>query len=150
MEEALHTHGIEALVREMPRSTRTAQDAADAVGCTVGQICKSLVLASDAGQVVLAVTSGSNRADLARLAELVGAPVQMADPDTVRAATGYAIGGVAPVGLEPDVPVWMDEDLLQYDVVWAAAGTPRSVFEIAPDVLARITGATVASFAREG
>ena len=134
----------------MPGSTRTAHDAADAVGCEVGQICKSLVFVSDAGQVVLAVTSGSNRADAALLAELVGAPVQMADPETVRAATGYAIGGVAPVGLETDVPVFIDGDLMAYEEVWAAAGTPRSVFPIAPDDLVRATGGTVASFVREG
>lgn len=150
VEEALRAKGIEARVQEMPSSTRTARDAADAVGCEVGQIAKSLVFVTDEGQVLVAVTSGSNRVDLARLSERVGAPVQMADPDTVRAATGYAIGGVPPLGLETEVPIYIDRDLMEYEAVWAAAGTPRSVFRITPRELVEATGGAIAAFTEEG
>lgn len=149
VEEALKRHGIDTVVEEMPGSTRTAQDAAAAVGCTVGQIAKSLVFVSDAGQVVLAVTSGSNRVDPVKLAEHVDAPVRMADPDTVRDATGFAIGGVPPVGLETDVPVFVDEDLLAFDAVWAAAGTPRAVFRVTPSQLVAATGGRVVDVAED-
>jgi prolyl-tRNA editing enzyme YbaK/EbsC (Cys-tRNA(Pro) deacylase) len=141
--DALEAHGLDAEVRDMPGSTRTAQDAAAAVGCEVGQIVKSLVFSCEDGGVVLVLASGPNRVDLARLATHLGSPVSMADPATVRAATGFAIGGVAPVGLPNELPVLMDADLLRYDTVWAAAGTPRSVFPVAPDVLRDATGATV-------
>jgi prolyl-tRNA editing enzyme YbaK/EbsC (Cys-tRNA(Pro) deacylase) len=141
--DALHAHGVEAEVREMPGSTRTARDAAAAVGCEVGQIVKSLVFASDDGRTLLVLASGPNRVDADGLARHLGASVGMADPATVREATGFAIGGVAPVGLARELPVLMDEDLLRYDTVWAAAGTPRSVFPVAPDALRDVTGATV-------
>ena len=143
---ALARHGVDVQVEEMPGSTRTAQDAADAVGCEVGQIAKSLVFATDDGELVLAVTSGSNRVDTQRLADLVGEPVAMANPNVVRDTTGFAIGGVPPVGLAAPVKVFVDEDLLQHRTIWAAAGTPRSVFAIDPARLVEITGGRVADF----
>jgi prolyl-tRNA editing enzyme YbaK/EbsC (Cys-tRNA(Pro) deacylase) len=132
-------------VKEFPEGTRTAVDAARAVGCEVGQIVKSLVFVA-AGVPVVALVSGANRLDEKRLAGVAGEPVQKADAETVRSATGYSIGGVPPFGHATDVPVFMDRDLLGYEVVWAAAGRPDSVFEIAPDRLRELSKATVADF----
>lgn len=140
---ALHDLGLDVALTEMPGSTRTAVDAANAVGCEVAQIVKSLVFASARGDVWLVLVSGTNRVDTARLEDHLGTPVGMADPSTVRSATGFAIGGVAPVGLATAVPVLMDEELLAHEVVWAAAGTPKSVFPIAPETLRHATHATV-------
>ena len=146
MQSALASHEVTARGEEMPGSTRTAQDAANAVGCEVGQIAKSLVFATAEGELVLAITSGSNRVDTERLAELVGDSVGMANPDVVRETTGFAIGGVPPVGLAAPVTVFVDEDLLRHETIWAAAGTPRSVFAIEPRRLVEITGGQVADF----
>src|ERR1700674_1190815 len=143
VQAALTAAGVEARIEEFPSSTRTAQEAAATVGTTVGQIVKSLVfLAGDAP--VMALVSGVNRLDTQRLAALTGAPIGKADADAVRQATGYAIGGVPPFGFPVPIPTYIDRDLLQYDVVWAAAGTPRHVFPIAPHELVRITGGRVA------
>lgn len=139
---ALQAVGIEVEIVEFAQSTRTAEEAAQAIGTEVGQIVKSLVFAAD-GEPLLALVSGSNRASLPLLASVVGAAIGRADAAMVRAATGYAIGGVPPVGLATIIPVLMDEDLLGYDVVYAAAGTPNSVFPIDPRALARITAARV-------
>lgn len=140
---ALQAHGVDTEVRDMPGSTRTAQDAADAVGCDVAQIVKSLVFASGDGRAWLVLASGPNRVDPGLLQNRTGHPLTMADPATVRELTGFAIGGVAPVGLAHDLPVLMDEDLLAHEVVWAAAGTPKSVFPVDPRVLRRISAADV-------
>ncbi len=140
---ALHALGIDAEVREMPGSTRTARDAAAAVGCEVAQIVKSLVFTAGEDGAALVLASGPNRVDPTRLEAQLGAPATMADPASVRELTGFAIGGVAPVGLARALPVFMDEDLLRHDVVWAAAGTPRSVFAVAPQALRDATAATV-------
>jgi prolyl-tRNA editing enzyme YbaK/EbsC (Cys-tRNA(Pro) deacylase) len=129
-------------VREFPQGTRTAADAARAVGCEVGQIVKSLVFVAG-GTPVVALVSGANRLDEGRLAAVAGEPVAKADAETARAVTGYAIGGVPPFGHASDVPVFMDRDLLAYAVVWAAAGRPDSVFEIAPARLRELSNATV-------
>src|SRR5712664_105321 len=129
-------------VREFPAGTRTAVDAARAVGCDVGQIVKSLVFVA-AGRPVVALVSGANRLDEKRLAAVAGEPVLKADAETARNATGYSIGGVPPFGHETEVPVFMDRDLLGYEVVWAAAGRPDSVFQIAPDRLRDLSGATL-------
>jgi prolyl-tRNA editing enzyme YbaK/EbsC (Cys-tRNA(Pro) deacylase) len=129
-------------VREFPEGTRTAMDAARAVGCDVGQIVKSLVFVA-AGRPVVALVSGANRVDEARLAVVAGTPVAKADAQTARTATGYAIGGVPPFGHATDVPVFMDSDLLGHHQVWAAAGRPDSVFEISPERLRELSGATV-------
>ena len=129
-------------VKEFPAGTRTAADAARAVGCDVGQIVKSLVFVA-AGRPVLALVSGANRLDEKRLAAVAGEPVLKADAETARTATGYSIGGVPPFGHATDIPVFMDRDLLGYEVLWAAAGRPDSVFEIAPDRLRDLSGATL-------
>lgn len=140
---ALSAAGVAARIEEFPSSTRTAQEAADAVGTSVGQIVKSLIfLAGDSP--VLALVSGANRLDPDRLAELTGLPIGKADADAVRQATGYSIGGVPPTGFPAPILTFIDRDLLQYDVVWAAAGTPRHVFPVVPQDLVRITGGTVA------
>ena len=130
-------------VKEFPEGTRTAVDAARAVGCELGQIVKSLVFVA-AGKPVVALVSGANRLDEKRLSAVAGEPVRKADADTARSATGYSIGGVPPFGHATEVPVFMDRDLLSYEMVWAAAGRPESVFEIAPDRLRELSAATVA------
>jgi len=139
---ALKAAGIDSRIQAFPASTRTAQEAAATVGTSVGQIVKSLVfLAGDSP--VLALVSGVNQLDPERLGALMGASIGKADASRVRQATGYAIGGVPPTGFPAPIPTVIDRDLLQYDVVWAAAGTPRHVFAIAPAELVRITGGKV-------
>ena len=140
---ALATAGLDARIEEFPASTRTAQDAAAAIGTSVGQIVKSLLLLAE-DSPVLALMSGANQLDLARLASLAGSSIHKADAEAVRAATSYAIGGVPPLGFPNAIPTFIDRDLLQYETIWAAAGTPRHVFELAPSELVRITGGTVA------
>jgi prolyl-tRNA editing enzyme YbaK/EbsC (Cys-tRNA(Pro) deacylase) len=143
VQAALTAAGVDTRIEEFPSSTRTAQEAAATVGTSVGQIVKSLVfLAGDTP--VVALVSGANRLDPQRLAALSGASIGKADADAVRQATGFAIGGVPPIGFPAPIPTFIDRDLLQYDAVWAAAGTPRHVFPIAPQELVRITGGTVA------
>jgi Cys-tRNA(Pro) deacylase len=137
--------GLTAVTRSFPEGTRTAEDAAKAIGCDVGQIVKSLVFLLDGGPVV-ALVSGANRLDEQRLAAALGGnAVGRADADRVRAATGYPIGGVPPFGYPSALPTAVDEDLLGYDEVWAAAGTPRDVFPVAPADLVRVTAGTVAA-----
>ena len=143
MRAALRAARIDTEVREFPESTRTAAEAAAAIGTTVGQIVKSLVFVGGA-HPVLALVSGSNRLALPRLSALVGDKVGKADAGTVRRATGYAIGGVPPVGFPAPIPTYIDRDLLQYETVWAAAGTPHHVFPITPADLVRVTNGTVA------
>lgn len=144
--------GLTIEVREFPEGTRTADDAARAVGVEVGQIVKSLVFAVD-GTIVLALVSGKNRLDeqaLAAVAASTGAvpradaKVARADADAVRTATGFAIGGVPPFGHATPLPTYVDRDLLDYATIWAAAGTPRHVFSVSPDALVAATGATPA------
>jgi prolyl-tRNA editing enzyme YbaK/EbsC (Cys-tRNA(Pro) deacylase) len=146
--EELRRLGATAEVREMPDSTRTAAEAAAAVGCSVAQIVKSLVFRSVTGdQPVLVLVSGADRVDEARLAEVVGEEVERATGKFVRERTGYAIGGVPPVGHAQPVVTYLDEHLLDHCLVWAAAGTPRAVFSIGPADLARITAARVVAVA---
>lgn len=131
-------------VREFPEGTRTAADAARAIGCQVGQIVKSVVLMAD-GAAIVALTSGANRADTGAIAALLGtSEVRKADAAEAREATGFAIGGTPPFGHPRPLRVLMDRDLLGYEEVWAAAGTPTSVFPIAPGDLERAAGAEVA------
>ncbi len=148
---ALRAAGIQARVEEFPQGTRTSQDAADAVGCDLGQIAKSIVFRLERPgaepQALLVITSGRNRVDETAVGALAGGRLAKADAAFVRERTGFAIGGVAPVGLAAEVPVLIDEDLLAHDVVWAAAGTPRAVFPIAPAELLRLTRAQVARVA---
>jgi prolyl-tRNA editing enzyme YbaK/EbsC (Cys-tRNA(Pro) deacylase) len=139
--------GLRVEVERFPDGTRTAEDAARAVGCEVAQIVKSLVWIADDG-VVLALVSGSNRVDPERLAGTVGAEqVRRATADEAREATGFAIGGVPPFGHARPIPVVMDRDLLAHEVLWAAAGLPDAVFAVAPADLAHVAGATIADVA---
>jgi Cys-tRNA(Pro) deacylase len=144
--DALAQLGLHAEITEFSESTRTAEEAAAAVGCTVGQIVKSLVFTVD-GRPILALVSGVNRVDTAMLAAAAGGQIARANADSVREATGFSIGGVPPVGHATSLPTYLDRDLLQYERVWAAAGTPNAVFAITPGDLQRITGATVADIA---
>jgi len=144
--------GVSIDVSEFPDGTRTADDAARAVGVAVGQIVKSLVFSVD-GDVVLALVSGANRLDERSLAVAAGHPasaVGRVDADAAKAATGFSIGGVPPFGHETPVATFVDRDLLSYDVVWAAAGTPRHVFSIAPSDLIALSGATIADLRDNG
>ena len=143
VQAALVAAGVDTRIEEFPSSTRTAQEAAATVGTSVAQIVKSLVFLAGAAPVI-ALVSGINRLDTQRLGALAGATIGKADADAVRQATGYSIGGVPPIGFPAPISTFIDRDLLQYDVVWAAAGTPRHVFPIAPKELVRITGGTVA------
>ena len=139
--------GLEIAVQRFPEGTRTAADAARAVGCEVGQIVKSLVFVADETPIVTLV-SGANRVDLDRLAVAVGAgAVRKADGDEARAATGYPIGGVPPFGHAGAVTVLVDDDLMAHQMLWAAAGLPDAVFAIAPDDLLRISGGRRADLA---
>ena len=142
---ALEAAGVRARVMSLPSSTRTAQEAADAIGCTVSEIAKSLVFqGKTSGSAILAVVSGSNRVDTVRLAAVAGETVDRASPDFVKSATGYAIGGVPPVAHATEISIFFDEDLLGFETIWAAAGGPRDVFEIDPKTLTKICAATVA------
>lgn len=140
--------GVEVAVKEFPAGTRTAQDAAAAIGCDVAQIVKSLVFVAD-GSPVLALTSGANRVDEPALAEALGASqVAKADAAQVREATGYAIGATPPFGHDTPIRVVCDQTLTEHEEIWAAAGSPSSVFPLAPATLLEVTGATVADFGR--
>jgi len=146
--EAAADLGLSIEVTRFPAGTRTAADAAAAIGCEVAAIAKSIVLGSDAGPV-LVITSGANRVDPIKVERELGvSTVRRADADEARAATGFPIGGTAPFGHPGPVPTLMDADLLAHDVVWAAAGTPDSVFPIPPRALAEAAGATVAEVAQ--
>jgi Cys-tRNA(Pro) deacylase len=145
--DAARARGLEVDVREFPDGTRTAEDAARAIGVGVGQIVKSLAFSVD-GTIVMALVSGSNRLDEARLAAAAsGESVARADADAVRTATGYPIGGVPPFGHANVLRVFVDEELLTYDEVWAAAGTPRHVFAIQPADLVRASEGEVVRLA---
>ena len=145
----LRQAGVDAPIHQFPQGTRTARDAAAAVGTTVAQIVKSLVFLAD-GRPVLVLGSGANRVDHAKLAAVAGASrIEKASADVVRDVTGFAIGGVPPVGHLRRLPVYLDRDLMPFDVVYAAAGTPDTVFPIAPNALARLTAATVADLREE-
>ncbi|HVF04842.1 MAG TPA: YbaK/EbsC family protein [Frankiaceae bacterium] len=143
---ALAAAGVEAEIVEIPEGTPTAAAAAAALGVEVGRIANSLVFTAD-GEPLLVMTSGAHRVDTAVVGARLGATVRRADPETVRAATGFPIGGVAPVGFPAPVRVLVDEDLLGYGTVWAAGGTPHTLFEITPADLVRATGGEVAGVA---
>lgn len=147
VQSALEAAGITVDVREMGESTRTAVEAANAVGCEVDQIAKSIIFrGEDSGHVVLFLTAGGNKVDAAKATEVAGQPLGKADANLIRSETGFAIGGVAPVGHLTRIEAWMDPRLQEFDIVWAAAGTPRHVFAISPEDLLRITGAQIAAF----
>ncbi|MFQ5409197.1 MAG: YbaK/EbsC family protein [Anaerolineales bacterium] len=136
---------LEVAVVAFEQPTRTAEDAAAAIGCDVGQIVKSLLFLAD-GAPVMALVSGANRLHEGKLARLCGVgrkKVRRADADTTRAVTGFAIGGVAPFGHPQPLPVYVDADLMQYETVWAAAGTPNTVFAVSPADLLRVTDGNI-------
>lgn len=144
--EAANRLGIEIEIRQFESTTRTAEDAARAVGCSVGQIIKSLLFLVD-GEAVMTLVSGPNRLDEKKLAALCGVgrkKVKRADADKVREVTGYSIGGVPPFAHATRLRTFIDEDLFRYDAVWAAAGTSNAVFAIAPHALAEATGGQMA------
>jgi len=144
VQQALAGFGLDCRVKELGESTRTALDAAQAVGCDVGQIVKSLVFrGKTSGAGVFVVASGANRVNEKLLAALVGEKIDKADADFVREQTGYAIGGVPPVGHAVPLTSFVDEDLLQYRELWAAAGTPNALFALTPDELCLITSGKV-------
>lgn len=141
--ERLAANGIVVHPVEMDASTHTAQQAAEAIGCSVAAIVKSLLFSTDGGHV-LVLASGPNRVDTDLVSAVIGAPVRMADAKTVKLVTGSSIGGVPPLGHPEPIPTIMDETLLTLPEVWAAAASATSVFGIAPDRLAELTRATVA------
>ena len=148
--EAARERGLEITTKRFPEGTKTAADAAAAIGVSVGQIVKSLVFAVD-GEIVMAYVSGSNQLDEKKLALAAGgAKCSRVDADAVRAATGYPIGGVPPLGLATQMRVFIDPDLLQYSEVWAAAGTWNDVFAINPTSLAQVCGGVVVDLRRNG
>jgi prolyl-tRNA editing enzyme YbaK/EbsC (Cys-tRNA(Pro) deacylase) len=140
--QLLRDAGIEANVVEFEQPTRTSADAAAAIGCTVAEIAKSVVFRGKAsGQAIVVVASGTNRVSEERVAAMVGEALARADADFVRAATGYVIGGVAPIGHSQPVKLLLDGDLRQFAKVWAAGGTPHTVFPLTPDELRQVTRA---------
>lgn len=151
VQDALAAKGFANRVLELSEPVKTAQAAADAVGCTVGQIVKSLVFRTGSdpasGRAVLVVASGANRVDTAKLAALLGEDVTMGDPKFVRATTGFAIGGIPPLGHAQPLDVVIDAHLLAHDSLWAAAGHPNSLFPLTPAELQAMTGGRVADVA---
>ena len=148
--DAARALGLSVEIVEFEETTRTAQDAANTIGCQVAQIVKSLLFIVD-GQPVIALVSGVNRLDERKLAALRGVGrkrVERADADTTKAATGFSIGGVPPFGHTSRLPVYVDEDLTRFDVVWAAAGTPFAVFAITPEELVRASQGAMADLKR--
>jgi len=147
VQDALDAAGIETTIVEYDVPARTSAQAADVLGCTVGQIAKSLVFKAHSGRAVLVIASGANRVDEAKVAALIGEPIGKADAAFVREATGYAIGGIPPLGhVQPLTPL-IDRDLLAFDVVYAAGGTPHAMFPVTPDALLRVSGGTAADVA---
>lgn len=144
VETTLRQSGYDCKVVEFAESTRTALEAAERVGCGLGQIVKSLIFRGlQSNKPILVLTSGANRVNEALLGQYAGESIGRADAEFVRAATGYAIGGVPPMGHPKPLETYLDEDLLQYPTVWAAAGTPNAIFELTPLDLQKMTGGSV-------
>jgi prolyl-tRNA editing enzyme YbaK/EbsC (Cys-tRNA(Pro) deacylase) len=145
---AAEAAGLPLTIRAMPQSTRTAEDAAAACGTSVGQIVKSLIFRkAESGEPVLILVSGVNRVDQKAIKTAIGEALERMDADAVRAHTGFAIGGVAPLGALTPLATFMDADLLKFETVWAAAGAPNAVFAVDPKALAEATGATIVAVA---
>jgi prolyl-tRNA editing enzyme YbaK/EbsC (Cys-tRNA(Pro) deacylase) len=150
VQAALAAQGISAQVVEHESPARTAVEAATVLGCDVGQITKSLIFRGEtSGAAVLALVSGANRVDTAKLAQHVGEPIGKADAAFTRAATGYAIGGIPPLGHPAPILTLFDDDLLKHAVVYPAGGTPHAMFAIDPQVLLKATGARLANVRQE-
>jgi prolyl-tRNA editing enzyme YbaK/EbsC (Cys-tRNA(Pro) deacylase) len=141
IQDLLLARGFDYTVIEHAESTRTAQEAADRAGCALGQIVKSLIFRGKmSGKPILVLTSGANRVDEKRIAEYAGEPIARADADFVRTVTGFAIGGVPPIGHAQAMETYLDEDFLQFQNIWAAAGTPNAIFELVTSDLQKMTG----------
>jgi prolyl-tRNA editing enzyme YbaK/EbsC (Cys-tRNA(Pro) deacylase) len=144
VQDALNAFGVQLQVLELPASTRTSVEAAQAIGCKVEQIAKSVIFRSSiTGRPVLVIASGPNRVNEKKIGELLGEPIGKADADFVRQRTGFVIGGVPPAGHIEPLVTFVDEDLLKLDEIWAAAGTPNAVFRLTPPDLVRITAGRV-------
>lgn len=144
VQNALDEFGLGLQVVELPDSTRTAQEAADAIGCTVAQIAKALIFKGKTSQQpILIMASGINRVNEQAIQEQIKEKLQKADADFVLEHTGFAIGGVPPVGLRKTIATYIDQDLMQYEEIWAAAGTPHAVFKLTPQILVAITKGVV-------
>lgn len=145
-QDVLRARGFANQVEELPATTRTSADAAQAIGCQVAQIAKSLVFkGKQTQQPILIIASGSNRVNEKKMADLISEPIEKPDADYVRQRTGFVIGGVAPVGHAEPLDIYIDEDLLQFERIWAAAGTPNAIFALTPDELVRMTDGRVVS-----
>lgn len=147
VQDALAAAGIATTVVEYATAARTSQEAAQVLGCSVAEIAKSLVFRHGADAAVLVIASGANRVDLAKVGAVLGAAPAKADADFVRAATGYAIGGIPPLAHAKPLTAIVDRDLFRHDVVYAAGGTPNAMFAIRPDDLVRVSGGRVADVA---
>lgn len=144
VQDALRSLGFDYQVAELPETTRTAGEAAAAVGCQVGQIAKSLVFrGSQSGKALLVIASGSNRVDEKRMAELLGERIERATPDFARERTGFVIGGIPPLAHPESLETYLDEDLFLFQDIWAAAGNPNAVFKLAPSDLVTMTAGRV-------
>jgi Cys-tRNA(Pro) deacylase len=144
VQDALAAAGVETTIVEYDVAARTSAEAAAVLGCTVAQIAKSLVFRAASGAPVLVIASGANRVDERKVATQVGEAIGKADPAFVRECTGYAIGGIPPLGHASAMTTFVDRDLLQYDVVYAAGGTPHAMFPLRPAELVRVAGGNVA------
>jgi len=144
IQNLLHELGYNYTVIEHAESTRTAQEAADRAGCQLGQIVKSLIFrGKTSGKPILVLTSGANRVDEKRISGYAGEAISRADADFVRSVTGFAIGGVPPIGHSQSMETYLDEDFLPFKTIWAAAGTPNAIFELNTEDLQKMTGGTV-------
>ena len=146
VQDALVAAGVECKVMELPDSTRSAQEAAEAVGCEIGQIVKSLVFQGrKSGEPLLVLTSGANQVNEKKIGELIAEPIKKASADFVREKSGFAIGGVPPVGHLEKLRTFIDEDLMQHEDVWAAAGTPHALFKLRSADLEQLTQGGIVS-----
>jgi prolyl-tRNA editing enzyme YbaK/EbsC (Cys-tRNA(Pro) deacylase) len=144
IQDQLKSLGYDYTVIEHAESTRTAQEAADRAGCELGQIVKSLIFkGKDSGKPILVLTSGANRVDEKRISKYAGEAIGRAEADFVRAVTGFAIGGVPPIGHVQEMETYIDEDFLRYQTIWAAAGTPNAIFALSTADLQKMTGGNV-------
>jgi prolyl-tRNA editing enzyme YbaK/EbsC (Cys-tRNA(Pro) deacylase) len=143
VQQTVRELGFPFKIVEFSKTTRTAAEAAAAIGCTVGQIAKSLIFKTSSGSPFLVITSGANQVDEKVVGKFLEEEIFKADADFVREATGFAIGGVPPVGHPAPIKTLIDQDLFQHEVIWAAAGTPNAVFELTPEDLIKMTGGVV-------
>lgn len=144
VQDALNERGFSNRVIELAHSTRTSEEAANAVGCEVGQIAKSLIFQGrSSGKAILIIASGANRVNEKQMREILGEKMRRPDADFVREQTGFAIGGVAPIGHAQQLMTYIDQDLLDYKQIWAAAGHPNALFALTPDELVKMTGGEV-------